>query len=125
MITTIKQNGSLRLCIDPHHLNQELKRSHYPLPVIDDILPDLHKVNVFSKADLQEGFLQVGLDEGFSLCTDAAGIELQQSNNLSIILKKAAVSWVSGGEYAIITFETISLRTCVARLTCIFEKLVR
>ena len=63
MITTIKPDGSIRLCIDPHYLNQELKRSHYPLPVIDDILPDLSRVKVFSKADLQEGFLQVGLDE--------------------------------------------------------------
>ena len=58
MITTIKPDGSIRLCIDPHYLNQELKQSHYPLPVIDDILPGLSKVKVFSKADLQEGFLQ-------------------------------------------------------------------
>ena len=28
MITTIKPDGSIRLCIDPHYLNQELKRSH-------------------------------------------------------------------------------------------------
>ena len=63
MITIIKPDGSIRLCIYPYHVNQELKRSHYPLPVIDDILPDLNKVKVFSKADLQEGFLQVGLDE--------------------------------------------------------------
>ena len=69
MITTIKPDGSIRLCIDPHYLNQELKRSHYPLPVIDDILPDLSKVKVFSKADLQEGFLQISLDEASSRLT--------------------------------------------------------
>ena len=50
-------------------LNQELKRSHYPLPLIDDILPDLSTVKVFSKADLQEGFLQVSLDEASSTLT--------------------------------------------------------
>ena len=69
MITTIKPDGSIRLCIDTHYLNQELKRSHYRLPVIDDILPDLSKVKVFSKADLQEGFLQVSLDEASSRLT--------------------------------------------------------
>ena len=36
MIATLKPNGSIRLCIDPHYLNQALKRSHYPLPVIED-----------------------------------------------------------------------------------------
>ena len=69
MITTVKPDGSLRLCIDPYHLNQELKRSHYPLPVIEDILPELIKVKVFTKADLQEGFLQVRLDEPSSKLT--------------------------------------------------------
>ena len=37
--------------------------------MIDDILPDLSKVKVFSKADLQEGFLQVSLDEASSRLT--------------------------------------------------------
>jgi hypothetical protein len=63
MITVLKPNGTVRLCIDPQRLNQALKRSHYPLPTIEELLPELRNVRVFSKADLKEGFLQVELDK--------------------------------------------------------------
>lgn len=59
LVVTEKPNGKLRVCIDPQHLNKALKRSHYPLPVIEDILPELADVKVFSKADLKYGFLQI------------------------------------------------------------------
>ena len=58
LVVTEKPNGKLRVCIDPQHLHKALKRSHYPLPVIEDILPELTNVKVFSKADLKDGFLQ-------------------------------------------------------------------
>ena len=63
MIATQKPHGSIRLCIDPHYLNQALKRSHYPLPVIEEILPELSKAQVFSKVYLKERYLQLELDE--------------------------------------------------------------
>ena len=63
LVTVVKPSGKLRLCIDPQHLNMALKREHYPLPVIEDVLPQLAKVKVFSKADLKEGFLQCKLDD--------------------------------------------------------------
>ena len=44
-------------------------RKHYPLPVIEDILPELSNVKVFSKADLKDGFLHIGLDDESSLLT--------------------------------------------------------
>ncbi|XP_022791986.1 uncharacterized protein LOC111331190 [Stylophora pistillata] len=56
LVVTEKPNGRLTVCIDPQHLNKALKRSHYPLPVIEDILPELTNVTVFSKADLKDGF---------------------------------------------------------------------
>ena len=61
--------AAIRLCIDPHYLHLALKRSHYPLPVIEEILPELSKAKVFSKVDLKEGFLQVELDEESSKLT--------------------------------------------------------
>lgn len=64
-----KPNGKLRICIDPVHLNKALKRSHYPLPVIEDVLPELSNVKVFSKADLKDGFLHIELDGKSSLPT--------------------------------------------------------
>ena len=63
VVVTAKPNGKVRVCIDPRPLNQALRRSHYPLPVIDDILPELGKARVFSKADLKDGFLQIELDD--------------------------------------------------------------
>ena len=69
LVVTEKPNGKLCVCIDPQHLNRALKRSHYPLPVIEDILPELTDVKVFSKADLKDGFLQIQLDEEASKLT--------------------------------------------------------
>ena len=34
-----KANGNLRLCLDPKALNKALKRCHFPMLVIEDILP--------------------------------------------------------------------------------------
>eukprot|EP00794_Sanderia_malayensis_P017169 gene17169-18892_t len=64
-----KPNGKLRVCIDPRHFNKALKRSHYPLPLIDDVLPELENVKVFSKIDMKEGYLQVELDDESSILT--------------------------------------------------------
>ena len=36
-----KKDGSMRRCIDPKHLIKALLRPRYPLPVIDNILPEL------------------------------------------------------------------------------------
>ena len=69
LVVTEKPNGKLRVCINPQHLNRALKRSHYPLPVIEDILPELTDVKVFSKADIKDGFLQIQLDEESSKLT--------------------------------------------------------
>ena len=71
LVVTEKLNRKLhvRVCIDPQHLIKALKRSHYPLPVIQDILPELADVKVFSKADLKDGFLQIQLDQESSKLT--------------------------------------------------------
>ena len=69
MVANQKPSGKVRVCIDPHCLNQALKRRHYPLPVIEDILPELSKARVFTKADLKGGFLQIQLDDASSKLT--------------------------------------------------------
>ena len=58
-----KLNGKLRLCIDPKPLNKALKRNHYPLPVIDDLLPDLSiaKAKVSSVCDEKKWVLARGI----------------------------------------------------------------
>ena len=69
LVIAEKPNGKLRVCIDPQHLNKALKRSHYPLPLIEDVLPELKGVKVFSKIDLKEGYLQIELDGVSSMLT--------------------------------------------------------
>ena len=46
------KDGSLRICLDPRSLNRAVKREHYQIPVLEDILPDLAKEKVFRKVDL-------------------------------------------------------------------------
>ena len=69
MAVVKKSNGKIRLCIDPKALNQALKRNHYPLPVIDDLLPLLANAKVFSVVDAKNGFWHVQLDSESSLLT--------------------------------------------------------
>ena len=48
VVITRKANGNLRLCLDPKPLNKALKRCHFPMPVIEHILPELGKVKLKS-----------------------------------------------------------------------------
>ena len=72
LVTVQKQNGKLRICIDPQPLNKALKRSHFPLPTIDDILPDLSRAKVFTVCDVKHGFWHVKLEEESSYLTTFA-----------------------------------------------------
>ena len=64
-----KDSQKIRLCIDPKPLNWALKRSIYPLPTLEDVLPKLAKAKVFSVCDLRNGFWHCKLDEESSLLT--------------------------------------------------------
>ncbi|XP_035700303.1 uncharacterized protein K02A2.6-like [Branchiostoma floridae] len=69
LVTVRKPSGKLRICIDPRDLNEALKRSHYPAPTIEDIIPELSKAKVFSVLDAKNGYWQVALDEESSVLT--------------------------------------------------------
>ncbi|XP_014675268.1 PREDICTED: uncharacterized protein K02A2.6-like [Priapulus caudatus] len=69
MAVVHKSNGKLRLCIDPQPLNTALKREHYRLSVLDDVLPKLKNARVFSKLDIQEAYWHVRLDDASSILT--------------------------------------------------------
>ena len=64
-----KKNGNLRVCIDPRPLNEALRRERYPLPTIEDVLPELSHSKVFSKVDLSHGYWHCKLDETSSYLT--------------------------------------------------------
>ena len=69
MTITLKKNNDIRICLDPQALNRALKREVYPLPVIDDVLPELGNAKVFTKVDLQSGYWHCTLDEDSSNMT--------------------------------------------------------
>ena len=69
MVIVKKKSGKIRLCIDPKPLNKALKRSHYMLPVIEDIIPELTSAKVFTVCDVKNGFWHVELDQQSSYLT--------------------------------------------------------
>ncbi|XP_063951721.1 uncharacterized protein K02A2.6-like [Lytechinus pictus] len=68
-MVVVKKPQKLRICLDPKDLNRAIKRPHYPIPVIDDILPNLAKAKVFTVLDAKDGFWQVKMDEASSYLT--------------------------------------------------------
>ena len=64
-----KKDGSVRICLDPKDLNTTIKRSHYPLPTVEDVTSRLTNAKVFSVLDAKSGFWQVKLTENSSYLT--------------------------------------------------------
>ncbi|CAG2208895.1 unnamed protein product [Mytilus edulis] len=62
-LVTMEKRNQLRVCIDPKHLNQHIKRRHYPLHTIYDLLPELLNANIFSVVDAKNLFCHVQLDD--------------------------------------------------------------
>lgn len=52
-----------RICIDPRPINLITKTSHFPLPLVRDLLKALSGSKVFSKVDLKGGFHQFRIRE--------------------------------------------------------------
>ena len=55
-IVLVEKGEKLRICLDPKDLNKAIKRCHYPMPTIDDILPELANAKIFSVLDVKHGF---------------------------------------------------------------------
>jgi len=54
-----KKDGSSRLYVDYRELNKLTIKNKYPLPRIDDLMDQLHRVVMFSKIDLRSRYHQI------------------------------------------------------------------
>jgi hypothetical protein len=69
MVVVDKPNGKIRICIDPQDLNKGIKRHHYPMNTIEEVVTRMPDAKVFSVFDANQGYYQIKLSEQSSkLC---------------------------------------------------------
>ena len=54
-----KPIDKLRICLDPKHLNQVIRRQHYKLSTVKELFSEMRKSKIFTKLDVSSGYLQI------------------------------------------------------------------
>ena len=62
IVPVMKEDGSLRLCLNPKDLNKAIKRNQWYTRTLDDILSELAQSKYFTVKDAMSGFWHVPLD---------------------------------------------------------------
>lgn len=55
IVSILKENGEVRLCVDMRRANEAIAREYHPLPTMDVLLPIILRVaNIFTKLDITD-----------------------------------------------------------------------
>jgi len=68
-VLVIKDNGSIRFCLDPTKLNQWIRRPTHSTKNLEDIIPDLAGCKFFSNLDVRSGYWNIPLTKRSQVLT--------------------------------------------------------